>query len=161
MLMLLQGALKAKIHETKQLRQATSDKRDHDQFTLLNVKAEISKLQGLVVRSPERAKRDIVDMSRQLEGDKDTLVEMDEKLQVRTLYMYSMCTSAYNIHQCSSCEGSISFTMFFFVAWLRDPGGSCARLLSSRPTPPVMVKRNLGGEVIIHKCPDICSVLAY
>eukprot|EP00281_Chroomonas_sp_CCMP1168_P000577 CAMPEP_0206266474 /NCGR_PEP_ID=MMETSP0047_2-20121206/30593_1 /ASSEMBLY_ACC=CAM_ASM_000192 /TAXON_ID=195065 /ORGANISM="Chroomonas mesostigmatica_cf, Strain CCMP1168" /LENGTH=421 /DNA_ID=CAMNT_0053694529 /DNA_START=15 /DNA_END=1280 /DNA_ORIENTATION=- len=76
-----QGAIKAKIHEIKQLRQATSDKRDHDQFTLLNVKAEVSKLQGLVVRSPEKAKKDIKDMGSQLEGDKELLIEMDTKLQ--------------------------------------------------------------------------------
>jgi len=76
-----QGAIKSKIHELKQLRQATSDKRDHDQFALLNVKAEVTKLQGLVVRSPERTKREIKEMGFQLETDKENLTELDGRHQ--------------------------------------------------------------------------------
>lgn len=39
-------------------------------------------LQGLVVKSPEKAKKEIRDMGSQLEGDKELLIEMDGKLQV-------------------------------------------------------------------------------
>lgn len=76
-----QGAIKTKIHELKQVRQATSDKRDHDQFALLNIKTEIGKLQNLVVRSPERTKKEIKEMGFQLEADKENLIELDSKLQ--------------------------------------------------------------------------------
>lgn len=76
-----QSSLKTKIHDTKQVRQETSDKRDHDQFTILNLRAEISKLQSLVVRSPERVKKEIAEMSNTYEGDNELLREMDGKLQ--------------------------------------------------------------------------------
>jgi len=76
-----QGALKHKIHEVKEQRQEHSDKRDHLQFALLNLKSEVSKLQGLVVKSPERAKREIVEMQHSAETDAELLREMDEKLQ--------------------------------------------------------------------------------
>ena len=76
-----QSSLKTKIHDTKQIRQETSDKRDHDQFAILNLRAEISKLQSLVVRSPERVKKEIAEMSTTYEGDNEILREMDGKLQ--------------------------------------------------------------------------------
>ncbi len=74
-------AVKAKIHDLKQQRQTVSDKRDRDQFTVLNVRAEVTRMQSAVVRSPERVRREIADMSGALENDKELLVEMDARLQ--------------------------------------------------------------------------------
>ena len=76
-----QSNLKTKIHDMKQDRQEASDKRDHDQFAIVNLRAEISKLQSLVVRSPERVKKEISEMSRVHQADNITLREMDEKLK--------------------------------------------------------------------------------
>lgn len=76
-----QSNLKTKIHDMKQVRQETSDKRDADQFTILNLRSEISKLQSLIVRSPERVKKEIAEMSNTYETDNEMLREMDLKLQ--------------------------------------------------------------------------------
>jgi kinetochore protein Nuf2 len=76
-----QSNLKTKIHDMKQDRQEASDKRDHDQFAIVNLRAEISKLQSLVVRSPERVKKEISEMSRVHQADNITLREMDDKLK--------------------------------------------------------------------------------
>mmetsp|Transcript_67091 Transcript_67091/g.98159 ORF Transcript_67091/g.98159 Transcript_67091/m.98159 type:complete len:441 (-) Transcript_67091:272-1594(-) len=76
-----QSMLKTKIHDMKQIRQEASDKRDHDQFAILNLRAEISKLQNLVVRSPERVKKEIAEMSNTYETDNEILRDMDDKLQ--------------------------------------------------------------------------------
>jgi predicted nuclease with TOPRIM domain len=76
-----QSNLKTKIHDMKQDRQEVSDKRDHDQFAIVNLRAEISKLQSLVVRSPERVKKEISEMSRVHQADNITLREMDDKLK--------------------------------------------------------------------------------
>jgi kinetochore protein Nuf2 len=76
-----QSSLKTKIHETKQVRQELSDKRDSDQFVILNLRAEIAKLQNLVVRSPERVKKEIAEMSNVYESDHEILRDMDSKLQ--------------------------------------------------------------------------------
>ena len=75
-----QIAVKAKIHDLKQQRQALNDRRDRDQFALLNARAEAGKMQASVVQSPERVRREIGDMSATLEGDRELLVEMDERL---------------------------------------------------------------------------------
>lgn len=76
-----QVGLKTKIHDLKQQRQAMSDRRDRDQFTLLNVRAEANRLQAGVVQSPERVRREIGDMSTNLESDRELLVEMDSRLK--------------------------------------------------------------------------------
>jgi len=76
-----QSSLKTKIHDMKHVRQEVTDKRDHDQFAILNLRAEISKLQSLVVRSPERVKKEISEMSSAYEADNTTLREMDDKLK--------------------------------------------------------------------------------
>jgi chromosome segregation ATPase len=75
-----QVALKAKIHDLKQQRTALSDRRDRDQFALLNLRAEANRLQAGVVQSPERVRREIGDMSANLESDRELLVEMDARL---------------------------------------------------------------------------------
>jgi kinetochore protein Nuf2 len=76
-----QSSLKTKIHDQKQVRQDLSDKRDHDQFAIVNLRADISKLQSLIVRSPERVKKEIAEMSNTYETDTEVLREMDHKLQ--------------------------------------------------------------------------------
>ena len=76
-----QSSLKTQIHDLKQIRQEASDKRDSDQFAILNLRAEISKLQSLVVRSPERVKKEIAEMSTTYGTDNEILREMDDKLQ--------------------------------------------------------------------------------
>ena len=76
-----QSSLKTKIHDMKQVRQEFTDKRDSDQFVILNLRAEITKLQSLVVRSPERVKKEIAEMSTAYTTDHETLRDMDRKLQ--------------------------------------------------------------------------------
>eukprot|EP00290_Baffinella_frigidus_P013954 CAMPEP_0180154368 /NCGR_PEP_ID=MMETSP0986-20121125/24122_1 /TAXON_ID=697907 /ORGANISM="non described non described, Strain CCMP2293" /LENGTH=454 /DNA_ID=CAMNT_0022102719 /DNA_START=120 /DNA_END=1484 /DNA_ORIENTATION=- len=73
--------LKDQVHDVKQQRNDNGQKRDNAQLLCLNLRAEVAKMQSLVVRSPERVKREIVEMQAEAEGDSELLGEMDEKLQ--------------------------------------------------------------------------------
>ncbi|EME32654.1 kinetochore protein Nuf2 [Galdieria sulphuraria] len=74
-----QASLQKQIKEMKAEVASRSDKISSTKFNILNEKQECNKLQEMVVPSPEKAKKEIEDMSEQLENDKQTTQSIERR----------------------------------------------------------------------------------